>query len=391
VLRCSRLARVVLMSMLFGALAVLSTPAPTGTPFKAPTEKPSTAPTKEPTGLGCGDFDQNCLYITPQDVWGSTVGQNALRLVASAVVGAVVGMQREFGYILNRFLLKIRITEAQALGKRTTRQAGSGLQTHMLVAIGSCLFTLQSSQGFVKDLPYSVGNVVGDQSRIAAAVVTGVGFLGAGSIIKDGGVVKGLTSAASIWVTAALGMAAGTSSNDRKYLYNTMISLGVVVSTLQFLGIVEYSVHVKFQATTKDILDCTCVFELEKQQGSEGITPALISNRVDQIVAITTQQIGQVTSMSTAVSKTENGTLQLEHTMVTEVELTAESPSIKFVMAMECLPGFVKAATSLGSTRSSASSAGAEVDTYGTIPMTEDAPLRSQYNSSGQIVEDLSK
>lgn len=264
----------------------------------------------------------------------------------------------------------------------------------VLVAIGSCLFTLQSSQGFVKDLPYSVGNVVGDQSRIAAAVVTGVGFLGAGSIIKDGGVVKGLTSAASIWVTAALGMAAGTSSNDKKYLYNTMISLGVVVSTLQFLGIVEYAVHVKFQATTKDILDCTCVFELEDEQSSEGITPALISQRVDQIVAITTQQIGQVTSMSTAVNKTDSGTLQLEHTMVTEVELTAESPSIKFVMAMECLPGFVRAATSLGSTRpsaSSAASAGADGDTYGTISMTEDAPLRSQCNSSGQIVEGMSK
>merc|ERR1712166_643448 len=343
-----------LLSVLFLAMTVLG----------QSTQNPTTT---APSSASCGEYDQDCGDITPQDVWASSVGQNALRLLASAVVGAVVGIQREFGYILNRLLLKIRISEAQELGKRTTRQAGSGLQTHMLVAIGSCLFTLQSSQGFVKALPYTLGNVVGDQSRIAAAVVTGVGFLGAGSIIKDGGVVKGLTSAASIWVTAALGMAAGTSANDQKYLWNTMISLGIVVSTLQFLGVIEHAVHINFQRATKDLLECCCVFDLPQQRG-QALAPSVISEVVDQIVAITTQEIGRVTSMSTAVSKSDTGALQLQHSMLTEVELAVESPSIKFVMAMECLPGFVRASTSLGSNRSSEQAVDAE--TYGTIPLT---------------------
>ena len=88
----------------------------------------------------------------------------------------------------------------------------------------------------------------------------------------------------------------------------------------------------------------------------------------DQVVAITTQEIGRVTSMSTAVDKSDTGVLQLSHSMLTEVELVVESPSIKFVMAMECLPGFVRASTSLGANRSSEQAVDAE--TYGTIPLT---------------------
>jgi putative Mg2+ transporter-C (MgtC) family protein len=101
-----------------------------------------------------------------------------IRLGVAAACGAAIGVERE-------------ITEQAA-----------GLRTHMLVCIGSCLFTLAGIFGFV-------GHSV-DPSRVAAQIVTGVGFLGAGAILREGMSVHGLTTAASLWVTAAVGLAVGT-------------------------------------------------------------------------------------------------------------------------------------------------------------------------------------
>src|SRR5207247_9165341 len=85
----------------------------------------------------------------------------------------------------------------------------AAVRTHMLVAVGSALFTLVSAYGF-RDLLAGGGNVVrADPSRIAAQIVTGIGFLGAGVIFRQGFTVRGLTTAASLWVVAAIGMAAG--------------------------------------------------------------------------------------------------------------------------------------------------------------------------------------
>jgi putative Mg2+ transporter-C (MgtC) family protein len=83
------------------------------------------------------------------------------------------------------------------------------VRTHLLVSLGSCLFTLVSAYGFSEFL-VDGGNVVrADPSRIAAQIVTGIGFLGAGAIIREGLSVRGLTTAASLWISAAVGMAAG--------------------------------------------------------------------------------------------------------------------------------------------------------------------------------------
>ena len=82
---------------------------------------------------------------------------------------------------------------------RERRRRPAGMRTHMLVGIGSCLFTVLSVYGFPGD----------DSSRVAANIVTGIGFLGAGTIIQRKGDVSDLTTAASIWATAAVGMAAG--------------------------------------------------------------------------------------------------------------------------------------------------------------------------------------
>ncbi|HBL37110.1 MAG TPA: methyltransferase, partial [Firmicutes bacterium] len=79
----------------------------------------------------------------------------------------------------------------------------AGLRTHILVALGSCLIMLVSIYGF----PSGTGS---DPARLAAQVVSGIGFLGAGTILRDGTSIRGLTTAASLWVVAGIGLAAGT-------------------------------------------------------------------------------------------------------------------------------------------------------------------------------------
>src|SRR5579864_1091337 len=108
----------------------------------------------------------------------------ALRMVVATLLAGIVGLERERG------------------------ERAAGLRTHALVGLGSCLVMLVSAFGF-EDWHYSPGAL--DPSRIAAQVVSGIGFLGAGVIIfqRDGGVVRGLTTAASVWVVAAIGLAVG--------------------------------------------------------------------------------------------------------------------------------------------------------------------------------------
>jgi putative Mg2+ transporter-C (MgtC) family protein len=105
----------------------------------------------------------------------------AARLVAAAVLGAVLGLERE-------------VHGHQA-----------GMRTHMLVSLGSASFTVLSIYAF----PASLGQGAIDPSRIAAQIVTGIGFLGAGAIIKYGTNIRGLTTAASLWVVASIGLASG--------------------------------------------------------------------------------------------------------------------------------------------------------------------------------------
>ena len=107
----------------------------------------------------------------------------AVRLVFAAVLGGCIGFERE------------RLSWA------------AGLRTHMLVCVGSCLVMLVSAYGFA-DLRAAGANI--DPTRMGAQVVSGIGFLGAGAIILRGEVVKGLTTAASLWAVAAVGLAVGS-------------------------------------------------------------------------------------------------------------------------------------------------------------------------------------
>ncbi len=107
-----------------------------------------------------------------------------LRLILALVLGALVGLERERG------------------------ERAAGIRTHALVALGSCLVMLVSTFGFADILGTSA--VVLDPSRIAAQVVSGIGFLGAGTILLRKEIIKGLTTAAAIWVVAAIGLACGS-------------------------------------------------------------------------------------------------------------------------------------------------------------------------------------
>jgi putative Mg2+ transporter-C (MgtC) family protein len=109
-----------------------------------------------------------------------------------------------------QFDILVRLLAAAALGaglglEREVHGHQAGMRTHMLVSLGSAVFTVLSIYGF----PQTAGTAASDPSRISAQVVTGIGFLGAGAIIKYGTSIRGLTTAASLWVVASIGLAAG--------------------------------------------------------------------------------------------------------------------------------------------------------------------------------------
>ena len=106
-----------------------------------------------------------------------------VRLALAALLGSAVGLERE------------------------RLERGAGLRTHMLVAVGAAVFMLVSAFGFADVLGHQ--NVVLDPSRVAAQVVSGIGFIGAGTIILRKEIVHGLTTAASLWAVAAIGLATG--------------------------------------------------------------------------------------------------------------------------------------------------------------------------------------
>jgi putative Mg2+ transporter-C (MgtC) family protein len=137
-------------------------------------------------------------------------GQVLLRLALAAVLGTAVGFEREL------------------------RDREAGMRTHLLVALGSCLFTLISAYGFHEFLTAG-GNVVrADPARIAAQIVTGIGFLGAGAIIREGLSVRGLTTAGSLWVVAAIGMASGAGYYTAA-IFTTLLTL-FALGPMRILG-----------------------------------------------------------------------------------------------------------------------------------------------------------
>lgn len=130
----------------------------------------------------------------------------AMRLVLSCILGGCIGYERE------------------------SHHKAAGLRTHILVSVGSCLIMVLS----IKIYSSVEGLTNADPARLAAQVVSGIGFLGAGSIIKDGPTVKGLTTAASLWVVAGVGLAVGSG-----YYMGALMTTGLIFLTLAILSRVE--------------------------------------------------------------------------------------------------------------------------------------------------------
>jgi putative Mg2+ transporter-C (MgtC) family protein len=148
-----------------------------------------------------------------------------LRLVLAAAFGGAIGIEREL------------------------RERGAGLRTHMLVSVGSALFTLASAYGFRDFLVHGGSVVRADPTRIAAQIVTGIGFLGAGAIIRQGLSVRGLTTAATLWVVAAIGLATGAG-----YYSAAAITTGLVLVSLWPLRILAFKTMARFRPQTDRLL-----------------------------------------------------------------------------------------------------------------------------------------
>ncbi len=130
----------------------------------------------------------------------------AIRLLLAMALGAVVGIERQ------------------------SRRKSAGFRTHILVSMGSCLLMILSNNLYIG----VQGLTNADPARLAAQVVSGIGFLGAGTIMKEGSTVVGLTTAASLWVVAAIGLAAGSG-----YIGCALITTAFSYVTLTWLSTFE--------------------------------------------------------------------------------------------------------------------------------------------------------
>jgi putative Mg2+ transporter-C (MgtC) family protein len=133
-------------------------------------------------------FEHSVEFIKMQ-----VLGANAERLVLATILGGLIGLERQF------------------------RHKAAGLRTNVLICFGAAMFTILSAQ--------MADKFGGDHTRIAAQIIAGIGFIGAGTILHSQGAVIGLTSAATIFVTASVGMAVGAG------LYATAIFATVVILT----------------------------------------------------------------------------------------------------------------------------------------------------------------
>lgn len=154
-----------------------------------------------------------------------------LRLLIAMLLGGVIGIEREY------------------------RSKEAGFRTHFLVALGSALFCIVSQYGFGFDLK--------DSSRVAAQVVSGIGFLGAGTIIFQRNVVRGLTTAAGLWVTAAIGLACGSGMFAAAAIATVLIIVGLEVLILFIPHIGRTVVELSFSTNSEDNIK-TVVNELKR-------------------------------------------------------------------------------------------------------------------------------
>lgn len=178
-----------------------------------------------------------------------------LSLALAAALGGAVGIEREL------------------------REREAGFRTHLLVSVGSALFTIASAYGFRDFLVHGGSLVRTDPTRIAAQIVTGIGFLGAGAIIRHGLSVRGLTTAATLWVVAAIGLTTGAG-----YYSAAALTTGLALFSLWPLRIAAHFVISRFRPQSGRLL----------VQLATGTSPGPLITEVERLGAhLHTVEVGQ--------------------------------------------------------------------------------------------------
>jgi putative Mg2+ transporter-C (MgtC) family protein len=158
---------------------------------------------------------QHFVDILRWEMVNGAVGSSLTRLIIAAILGGLIGLEREF------------------------KHRAAGLRTNMFICFGAAMFTLLSER---------LAGVPSDAARIAAQIIPGIGFIGAGSILHTRGLTTGLTTAATLFVVAGVGMAAGGG------LYLTaMFATGLVILALFMLGHLEETFNIKLLMSSYEV------------------------------------------------------------------------------------------------------------------------------------------
>jgi putative Mg2+ transporter-C (MgtC) family protein len=179
-------------------------------------------------------------FLISQDL-----GNLLFRIFAAAFLGAVLGLERD------------------------VHGRGAGLRTHLLVSSGAALFTILSTRVAVFGVVVTQGfTTVTDPGRIAAQIVTGIGFLGAGVIIKEGFTVRGLTTAACLWIAAAIGMAAGAGFYIIAAV-TTAMALFALILLRRFEGLYPRDAYRDLYVSVANDVELSTVLEVVKKTAGE--------------------------------------------------------------------------------------------------------------------------
>ncbi|EKN1176176.1 MgtC/SapB family protein [Listeria monocytogenes] len=211
-----------------------------------------------------------------------------LRLVVAGLLGAIIGLDRE-----------IRTKEA-------------GFRTHFLVSLGSALIMIVSQYGFSQIA--TMQNVSFDPSRVAAQVVSGIGFIGAGTIIIQKKFVRGLTTAAGLWATAGIGLAIGAG----------MYWVGIAATLLTLIGLEFLSIIFKSFAFHTTAI----IYSTDKQENLVKVTDQIKQNK-QQIVSYSSEKelIGESLFIRVNIvvkTKNKNDEYELFHFIQTLPNVTVE-------------------------------------------------------------------
>lgn len=201
----------------------------------------------------------------------------AIRLVVSALIGAGLGLEREI------------------------HGHPAGMRTHMLVALGSAVFTVLSIYGF----PQTAGAPAADPSRISAQIVTGIGFLGAGAIIKFGTSIRGLTTAASLWVVASLGLAAGAGA-----YFVALVGMAIGLAALWPARVLASKLELSGGRMIR------LEIEIKKLDFFAGVTRVLLSHHIE-IVSVSTEKskAGHLVALEVRLPSAS-----IQHAVLTDLE-----------------------------------------------------------------------